>query len=316
MWCGVYTIQSTVISFMKQVPGLLFVPLHLMSLMTLVINTGIIIDVGSSETSVIPVIEGVTLLNISSFSPLGSKAIHERILSDLKTYGAKISTAEGTRDFDPDVDKLDEKILEDMRVRTCFVANHERGQKLTQLLLSDDDGVKKEIKSSAPHDVKYPMGAGTKILTIPGIVRETSPQILFESVGHEANIPKMILDVIIKCPLNARKELSSNLVLIGGTCCMPGFKHRLYHDLMKMIQVVPEYQSTIGHFDTFKFHEMPCQENYAGWLGAAIFGSTDFINAKIITRDSYKKFGHSVLTDWSYGWWPSDRIIPKLYKSL
>jgi actin-related protein 10 len=274
-----------------------------MTLLPLQAQTALVVDVGYIECSVIPVIEGVTLLDAVQFSPLGSQTVHERIASELLEHKALIKDAvTGMNREITKEDVLAENVLEDIKVRTCFVAPHERGQ----ILIKHKRGEKKldDIQPGCPKDVNYPVD-GQKLITIPGLVRESACQVMFEIYGNEASIATMVLDALLKCPRDSRKLLASNLIVVGGTASLPGFKHRLLTDVQNLVKCDSGYKDTLK-VEIFKLHKPPCQENYVAWLGAAIFGSTDAITLRAVTRDQFAKSNGTVLSDWSE-WWPQSR---------
>ena len=67
--------MSTLKCFILQVPSVLFVPSHLVTLYTLGINTALVIDIGYEEATMIPVCEGTPLIHAWQAQPLGAKAI-------------------------------------------------------------------------------------------------------------------------------------------------------------------------------------------------------------------------------------------------
>lgn len=79
---------------------------------------------------------------------------------------------------------LSEKILEDIKVRTCFVTTLERSAKLGT-----------ENAPAPPSDVTYP---GVKRILIPGEIREKAFEILWERDNDNLSLPTMILDAIVK----------------------------------------------------------------------------------------------------------------------
>ena len=265
------------------------------------LHSALVVDVGYSECSVIPVIEGVTLLDSVQFGPHGSKAIHDRIHKGLIDYEAKIKDNVNFEERPlTDADRLDEKVLEDIKVRACFIAPFERGQRLVEIRKSGDKAI-----FGSPKSVDFPVD-GTKLVKIPGTVREDSCQVLFEIYGHESCITTLILEALRQCPRDSRKLLAENIVLIGGTTLLPGFRHRLSAEVHAIVKADNFYNESL-HFENFKFHSTPCKENYVAWLGAAIIGSTDAITMRAITRDQYLRSNGAVLTDWSE-WWPPARV--------
>lgn len=87
------------------------------------------------------------------------------------------------RDIASNLD-LAEKILEDIKVRTCFVTTLERSVKLGT-----------EAAPTPPPDVIHP---GVKRILIPGEIREKAFEVLWERDNDNLSLPTMILDAIIK----------------------------------------------------------------------------------------------------------------------
>lgn len=86
-------------------------------------------------------------------------------------------------DISSDID-LSEKMLEDIKVRTCFITTLERSAKLGT----------KDAPTSPP-DVTYP---GVKRILIPGEIREKAFEVLWERDNDNLSLPTMILDAIVK----------------------------------------------------------------------------------------------------------------------
>ena len=121
-------------------------------------------------------------------------------------------------------------------------------------------------------------------------------ELFFKEQG-ELNLVKLILDAVLDCPTDARKQLISNLVLIGGTSMLAGLKHRLQQELINTVNNSEFYKQRI-FYKEFKFHQLPCKENYVCWLGSSIFGWTDAMNLKSITKEQYLKSNGQVIKDW------------------
>lgn len=86
------------------------------------------------------------------------------------------------------------------------------------------DDAELDAKKEAP---KYPEGflyplCNGKTLSIPASVRETGTECLFQMDADETNVASLLLDALLACPVDIRKPLAENLVLIGGTCQLPG----------------------------------------------------------------------------------------------
>lgn len=278
-----------------EVPSLLIVPIHLMALIPSVISTGIVLDVGYKEANAIPVVEGITLLNSVKFVPLGGKAINDRLKEELMSKKAKIIENGKEREL-TECDDLDESLIENIKVKTCFVAPFERSQSL----VSHKAG-KGPPPSNPPKDLDYYLQSN-KTLIIPGSVRECAAEILFELYGEEQTVATILLESLLDCPKDTRRPLAGNIVIIGGGSMLPGFKHRLKMELRYLCQNIERYSKNMS-IDKFLFHTPICKENYVAWLGASIFGTIDTINLRAITREKYLKSKKQSFPDWSE-WWP------------
>ncbi|XP_076346657.1 actin-related protein 10-like [Tachypleus tridentatus] len=289
-----------------EVPSILFVPSHLMSLFTLGISSAVVLDSGYSETIVLPIYEGVVILNAWQALPVAAQAIHRRIEAEVMEK-AKVKTLAlepkplGELLSEP----LEETVLEDIKVRTCFVAPFELGQKiqvyengkrLLELKLSEEV----PEPPPSPPDVEYPLN-GEKIMTIPGEIRSYAPEIMFERSGDEQSIASLILDAILKSPIDVRTTLAENLVIMGGNTMLPGFKHRLLAEVRNLLKD-PYYSSRLP-IKKIKIHQPPAKENYIAWLGGSIFGATDVVTTRSIMREQYLK--REYIPDWSDQMWTS-----------
>lgn len=61
-------------------------------------------------------------------------------------------------------------------------------------------------------------------------IRYSSWEILFDT-NEESSIITQFCNVILKCPIDNRKELVNNILLLGGLSNITGLKERLYYEL-------------------------------------------------------------------------------------
>lgn len=288
-------------------PSLSFVPDHLMALATLGRSTGIIVDIGALEAISIAVVDGVTLLDGAQFASIGSRTLDTLIAAELAHNDSRL------KDLKPE-------IVEDIRVKTCFVAPFERGLKMT----SDKLKKSKELQTEAirlaeeksqeisigtlescyflpepdehtPASLKYPL-SGQNIIKIPGNLREGACEIYFEIIGHEHSLTTMIVETILMAPIDCRRSLAENILIIGGMANLPGLEHRLYEEL-KSIDKYERFKRKIP--DHFLFHDCICPRNYVSWLGASMFCTPSSIELRATTRDQWIRDGKKTISDWS-----------------
>lgn len=143
--------------------------------------------------------------------------------------------------------------------------------------------------------VTYPLDGDT-LLTVDGLTRESSCEVLFELDADKKSLPTMILDSLMACPIDTRRQLAANIVLVGGTVMVPGFEARLFQELRHLLGQEP-YTSRLKVAD-FRLHANPAKANCMCWAGASIFGATDAISTRSFTKESFLKDG-SAIPDWS-----------------
>lgn len=68
-----------------------------------------------------------------------------------------------------------------------------------------------------------------------------------------------------QCPVDMRKCLAENIVVMGGSAMIPGFMHRLLSEIKNLLKE-PKYKNKTA-LKTFKYHKPPAKENYVAWLG-------------------------------------------------
>ena len=253
-----------------EVASIFFIPLHLVAISTLAIDTALVIDIGFKEANIIPVYHGVQILNSWAAQSLGGEAVHDEIKATLILNGVREEI-------------LTERVVEDIKVRTCFVTKQSRS-----IAHRNNESIQ-----TCP-DVDYPVD-GSDVIKIPGLLREFAFEVLFPEDNDHLGLPYIIIDSIIKCPIDARKELAENILLIGGTSSAMGIKARLRDELRALIK--SDYYKERLYIDDVKFHNAPSKPNFTGWLGGSIYSATDLIS-KSISRENYLK--HPKIPDWVF----------------
>ncbi|KAG0728717.1 Actin-related protein 10 [Chionoecetes opilio] len=271
-----------------EVLSVLFVPSHLVALMTLGISTGLVLDLGHQEATLMPIYEGVVVFHAWQALPLGGRVI-ESSLSDLLLDRAVAVTQDGSEHRLSTLMKdMPDKCLEDIKVRTCFVTTLERSSRL------QSNKYDRSVEPPPPPtSVSYPL-EGRHILTVPGTVRELAAESLFERDQDGLTLATMILDALLKCPLDTRPKLAENLVILGGTASMKGMKHRILAEV-RAAAASEHYRHNLP-IASFKLHHPPAKDNYVSWLGGAILGATEAVMLRSLPRDQY--LVNDVVPDW------------------
>lgn len=244
------------------VSSIFYVPTHLVILATLAVDTALVVDIGYKEAAVVPVYSGVQAVFAWEAQPLAAEAVHEHIKGELILNGVEEHL-------------LTDYVIEDIKVRTCFVTTKERAGKW-----------RAEEKFQPCPDVDYPI-KGDEVIKISGMLRETAYEVLFPEDNDHLNLANIILNSILNCPKDMRKSLAENIVLVGGTTMVLGLASRLKAELTALLQS-DQYRDKL-FLKTFKFHSPPAKANFTAWLGGSIYGATDLVLSKSIAREAYSK---------------------------
>lgn len=221
-----------------EISSILFVPSHLVTLSTLAIETALVVDIGYKEATVIPVYSGIQVLRAWQAQPLAAEAVHAEIKRQLLENGVSS-------------DLLTDEVIEEIKVRACFVTTYNRAKKY-----------KNNEAIDAPPSVNYPV-QGKEIITVPGKLRETAFEVLFPEDNDRLGLPYIILDAILACSIDMRTTLLENLVIVGGTAMAQGLVARLKDELLALLQT-DIYKEKL-HSNKVKFHRIPAKENFATW---------------------------------------------------
>lgn len=83
----------------------------------------------------------------------------------------------------------------------------------------------------------------------------------------------------LQCPIDTRKVLSENLVVIGGTAMLPGFLHRLMAEIRLLVEK-PKYRDVLAS-KSFRIHSPPAKPNCTAWLGGQVLLPAELARAKL-----------------------------------
>jgi len=256
-----------------EVPSVTFIPSHLLALFACGLQSGLVVDVGYTETAVVPVFEQGTILTGIEFIDLAALSLEEHINNQIMESGV-VFIENQEKPAKDHIKNLKSRILEDIKVRCCFV-----GRKDCSL-------------EAVP--VKYPLEGGIT-LNVDGKIRAHAADTLFEGDEEGKSIATLILDSILKCPIDCRKMLAENIVLVGGSVMMPGFESRLMAELKYLLKSDQYSQSLF--LKKLAMKKPPVPANYCSWQGGALLGALEILPELSIGRDRYK--ADPFIPDWS-----------------
>jgi len=255
------------------VVSLAFAPSDLLALFSSGLRSGLILDCGYYETSIVPVYEQTPIIKAAKFFPVASKELHDDIKSQILSNG--IVTINGNEIPAKDhLSDINEDTLEDIKIRCCFVGKR---------------GVARSAK-----DVSYPLKEN-QVLRVDGKLRAHAYDILFNGDEEDRSLATLILDSILSTPIDCRRTLAENVVLIGGSVMAPGFENRLHEELSFLLNET-HYQKKIK-MTSIKIKRSPVPSIYSSWQGGAIFGALEVLADHSISRDRYHT--NPFIPDWA-----------------
>ncbi|CAI5449874.1 unnamed protein product [Caenorhabditis angaria] len=271
--------------------SIMFMPTHICSTFAFNSSKALVIDIGHSECVAMPVIEGVTMLSeFESAHLISGKIIEQRCRELLKEHG-QIDEINGERRGlnDTDFEEIDSNnLIETIAINSICI-----GKERAQIWKSGKIPEKELLK-------EHVFAMNGKNLIIPPIVLETPLEIFFDASlntqSFDKTLPQMLFSIVEKCPIDLRKSLLSNIILIGGVSTICGLKSRIKEELIEICQnAQKKYAEDVRFYQFSKLKNYPL---FGAWLGASLLGSLrETVERKSISLQDWKS--GKLAEDWT-----------------
>ncbi|KAF9431627.1 hypothetical protein BGZ76_011912 [Entomortierella beljakovae] len=237
-----------------EVPSISFTNAHLLALLTTGTSTGLVIDCGHLETSVLPIYSSRPMTPFILTTPRAGKFLSTH-LKYLLREKCPISLADNPTDLRiiPE-GMLTSAFLETIKTRLLFAS---------PLIVNARDNVNEEEMNNNYRDLSTSTEVHVEvwleeeqargIMAIPGWLRERASECLFNGDEDAQSITDTILGSILKSPSDLRRQLISSMLLIGGTAQLPNLQSRLLQEIKRSLQTNPRWKVLSGLADSARF---------------------------------------------------------------
>lgn len=149
--------------------------------------------------------------------------------------------------------------------------------------------------SGEPGAVAYHLGADAS-LYLNEAMRAGPAETLFD--GDDEDVPSLvaiICQALLAAPLNERRALASNLVVVGGLSCLSGFMERLAQELADAMSPTGHFPTLAGLKSSVSLTNMTSSRAIAVWTGGSVLAQVPGVADGAITKQAWSNHGVDVL---------------------
>ena len=215
-------------------------------------QTGLIVEIGDSNTRIVPMYEGYKLEHSVKILNNGGKVLTRYMEQILESIGWAVDSS------------IRRELVRALKEKACFVSLD----------------FKEDLKRTEQYEKEYSLPDGSKISLSKE--RFTVPELLFNPSDEleTEKLPVAIMDVIESCDLDIRAKLMNNIFLSGGGSMFPNLKSRIYQELELELARRKKKNQIVRII-------APMERTFSVWIGGSILAMIPEFSDNWITRAKY-----------------------------